>query len=126
MKDGEYYAVEPFITTGNGETIIMQPNSHFMLNKDHANKSKKLNNEEMKVYDNILNNYYTLPFCQRWLYEYNNKIDYNSILSKFEKYNILNSYPPLYDIQNSIVSQFEHTIYVKENGIINLTKNDFY
>ena len=126
MNDGEYYAVEPFITTGKGDTIINGPNSHYMLNKDHVQQSNSLNNDLKNVYGIILKNYYTLPFCQRWLYEYNNKIDYNNALMNLEKYNILKSYPPLYDIQNSIISQFEHTIYVKENGIINLTKNDFY
>jgi methionyl aminopeptidase len=126
MKDSEYYAIEPFISTGKGETIISEPNSHYMLNKDHALRSKNLNNDTKNIYDIILNNYYTLPFCQRWLYEYDSKIDYNSALVKLERSSILKSYPPLYDIENSIISQFEHTIYVKENGIINLTKNDFY
>jgi methionine aminopeptidase len=47
-------------------------------------------------------------------------------LENLAKKKILNTYPPIYDIDNSYVSQFEHTIYVKSNGIINLTENNFY
>jgi methionine aminopeptidase len=44
----------------------------------------------------------------------------------YKKKIILKSYPPIYDVDNSIITQFEHTIFIKENGMINLTKNDFY
>ena len=128
MKPGEFYAVEPFITTGKGETIISGENSHFMLSKNHSNINSKLDKNEKTLYDIIKHNYLTLPFCQRWLHELelsdNSNIDH--ILKNMENKKILSSFPPLNDIDNSIISQFEHTIYVKENGIINLTKNDFY
>ena len=127
MKEYEYYAVEPFITTGNGNSILMEPNSHFMINKNYNKKRlEELNNDEKFVYNYIDKNYYTLPFCQRWLYENNNTFNYDKILKNLESKKILQSYPPIYDIENSIISQFEHTIFIKENGIINLTSNDFY
>jgi len=126
MKEYEYYAIEPFITTGNGISIIKEPKSHYMFSKNYKN-IKSLNKKEMDLYNIINNNYFTLPFCQKWLYNLNNSSEnFNDILYSLEKKNIINSYPPIYDINNSIVSQFEHTIFVKENGIINLTKNDYY
>lgn len=126
MKEYEYYAIEPFITTGNGKSIIKEPKSHYMFSKNYKN-IKSLNKEEMNLYNIINKNYFTLPFCQKWLYNLNNSSEnFNDILYSLEKKNIINSYPPIYDINNSIVSQFEHTIFVKENGIINLTKNDYY
>jgi methionyl aminopeptidase len=126
MKEYEYYAIEPFITTGNGISILKTPTSHYMFSKNYKNFSS-LNKEEKNLYNIINNNYSTLPFCQKWLYNSNNfSINYNDLLFSLEKKNIINSYPPIYDINNSIVSQFEHTIFVKENGIINLTKNDYY
>jgi methionyl aminopeptidase len=127
MKEYEYYAVEPFVTTGNGVSIIKEPKSHYMFTKNYKN-NKSLNNEEIYLYNIINNNYSTLPFCQKWLHNLENSklINYTEILNSLEQKKIINSYPPLYDIENSIVSQFEHTIFVKENGIINLTKNDYY
>lgn len=124
MKEYEYYAIEPFITTGNGKSILKEPTSHYMLTKNH--NTKTLNNDEFVLYDIIQKNYSTLPFCQRWLYELNNIIDHDNLLNNLNKKNIINKYPPIYDIKNSIISQFEHTIFIKENGIINLTKNNYY
>lgn len=127
MKANEYYAVEPFITTGEGKTILKDSNSHFMMNKNYKMYDKKIEDHDEKfVYNLIDNNYSTLPFCQKWLYEHNNTYNYDNILKKLEKKKILQSYPPIYDIDGSIISQFEHTIFIKENGIINLTSNDFY
>ena len=126
MKENEFYAIEPFITTGLGKNILKEPNSHYMLAKEYQKEIHNIKNNEKKLLDIILNNYYTLPFCQRWLYEINNIVNHNNLLKNLENKKIVNTYPPIYDINKSIVSQFEHTIFIKKNGIINLTKNDFY
>jgi methionyl aminopeptidase len=125
MLENEYYAIEPFLTTGLGKSILKEPNSHYMLSKNH-NMTKHLDNSDIRhVYDIINKNYSTLPFCQRWLYEFDKSYEYDKILKQMETTKILNSYPPIYDIEGSIISQFEHTIYIKKNGIINLTQNTF-
>ena len=126
MIPHEFYAIEPFITTGKGNSILKSPNSHFMLNKSHEINKNNLNTNEKKLYDIIKKNYFTLPFCQRWLYELNNQMNHDQLLKKMEEKNIITAYPPIYDVEKSIVSQFEHTIFIKENGIIKLTENDFY
>ena len=125
MKEYEYYAIEPFLTTGDGYSILKTPNSHYMLSNNH-HIINNLNQNECKVYDMIKKNYHTLPFCQRWLYELEKSLNYDNILEKLEKKNLVNVYPPIYDIKDSIISQFEHTIFIKEKGIINLTKNEYY
>ena len=53
-------------------------------------------------------------------------MNHDQLLKKMEEKNIITAYPPIYDVEKSIVSQFEHTIFIKENGIIKLTENDFY
>ena len=52
--------------------------------------------------------------------------DITLILNKLEYKNIINSYPPIYDIEGSIVAQHEHTIYVTDKGVLNMTKNKNY
>jgi len=126
MKEFEFYAIEPFITTGKGVSFTKPLNSHFMMNDIKPKIISNLEEDEKTLFNLINSNYYTLPFCQRWLYELNSNLNHDILLQKLEKKKVINSYPPLYDIDNSIISQFEHTIFVKENGIINLTKNDFY
>jgi methionyl aminopeptidase len=126
MQEFEYYAIEPFITTGLGDSILKEPVSHYMINSNVKYYQTNLSNSEKDCYDVILKNYYTLPFCQKWLSQIIQTHEINTLLKSLCKKNIINSYPPIYDIKNSIVSQFEHTIFIKENGIIHLTKNDFY
>jgi len=130
MKEDEFYAIEPFITTGLGKSILKEPNSHYMLIKNHEKKIESNNYNQSKfykLYKSIFKNYNNLPFCSRWLYE-SNLIDSDSyfLLEELVQNNILNSFPPIYDIEGSLISQFEHTIFIKHNGVINLTKNDFY
>lgn len=127
MKEFEFYAIEPFITTGEGNSILKEPKSHFMLSKNNDKINiDNLNNETMLLYNIIKKNYDKLPFCQRWLYDINKDLDHTNLLKDLENKKIINSYPPIYDIENSIISQFEHTIFIKENGIIKLTENNFY
>ncbi len=127
MNVGEFYAIEPFITTGNGINIYKEPNSHYMINNINNNVINKLNNKDKYLYDLINKNFSTLPFCERWIIELINKYDNkynnddNKLFDNLINKNILNKYPPIYDIEDSIISQFEHTIYIKNNGIINLT-----
>jgi methionyl aminopeptidase len=126
MMEGEFYAIEPFITTGNGTSILGGPNSHFMIDKNGINGINRTNiSSEKDFYNLIYQNYKTLPFCQKWLYDLG-KEDYNLLLKNLENKRIIKSYPPIYDIDKSIVSQFEHTIYIRDKGIINLTKNSNY
>lgn len=125
MKEFEFYAIEPFITTGEGNSILKEPKSHFMLSKNN-DKIHTLNKNETMLYNIIKKNYDKLPFCQRWLYNINQNLDHENLLKDLENKKIINSYPPIYDIENSIISQFEHTIFIKENGIIKLTENNFY
>ena len=126
MMEGEFYAIEPFITTGNGTSILGGQNSHFMIDKNEINGINRINiGSEKDFYNLIYQNYKTLPFCQKWLYNLG-KEDYNLLLKNLENKRIIKSYPPIYDIDKSIVSQFEHTIYIRDKGIINLTKNSNY
>ena len=126
MKSNEFYAIEPFITTGNGKSILKEPNSHYMLNSKVLNNCNiHFNKNEKKTFNYIKDNYYTLAFCEKWITRDMN-IPSKQILDDLVSKKVLNNYPPIYDIDDSVVSQFEHTIYVKENGIINLTKNDYY
>ena len=125
MKEHEYYAIEPFLTTGQGKSILKEPNSHFMLKMNHEQlflkNNIKYSAHQIDLYKIITQKYGTLPFCQKWLYEYSDTLKEFSTSTE-----LLNVYPPIYDVKNSIISQFEHTIFIKSNGIINLTQNEYY
>jgi methionyl aminopeptidase len=144
MDPGEFFAVEPFITTGTGKICYDEPTYLFMLNKEKTRVIKDANNQllelhelsklstdELYLYTSLKNQYMTLCFCTRWI-EDDFKENYE-IMRKYKKNldglvqkKFVLSFPAIYDQKEEISSQFEHTIYIKENGIVNLTKNEYY
>jgi len=117
MEVGEFYAIEPFLTTGKGKSILKGPTSHYSLNINH---NRILTTKESKAFNYIYNKFNTLPFCERWLDGNRDNLD------RMVKRKIINDYPPIYDIDNSIVSQFEHTVFIRDNGVLKLTNNSNY
>jgi len=113
IVSNEIYAIETFASNGSG---IVKPNydncSHFMIDNKNLHRSKNLFKEDKIIFKNLFKDFYSLPFCNRWL---NEKEIPKKKLKLFEKYGILKSFPPLYDIKNSFVSQFEDTVIVLEN-----------
>ena len=102
IEEDEYYAVETFASTGKGETYEdNKNNSHFMID---YKKNKKC---ESDLYKFIMKKYKTLAFTDRWLNI--NKDDLNNLC----KLEIINKYPPIYDIDKKCyIAQFEESIYV--------------
>lgn len=109
IKEGEFYAVETFASSGTGETYEDIKNcSHYMI--DYKNEKDKLNiNNDLYKY--IIKNYNTLPFTDRWLDN-----NYKDNLDKLCSMNVIQCYPPIYDYdKKAYISQFEESIYIGEN-----------
>ena len=111
------YAVETFATTGTGYYKENEECNHYSLNKNTYCDGKFKSQCAKRIYTWINKNRGTLPFTQKWMEDdpiikQKYKLGINELVSK----NILNTYPPLYDIEGSLSSQMEHTIYVGENG----------
>lgn len=120
-----FYAVETFATTGKG-FVRNGPNcSHYIYDPDNAKPVRNETNK--KVLDVVKKNFKTLPFCPRYVDKY---IDLkNSSLAAVKTLSLLKNfepYPPLHDNSGSYVAQYEHTVYVTENGKEILTKGDDY
>ncbi len=131
MIIGEKYAIEPFVTTGSGICIYDDKNvNHFMLKPNYyyqynINKSK-LNNNQINLYNQINTYYKSLPFTHRWLLEtyHKNEVELYNSLNILNKYNIIEKYPPIYDIKGSYVAHHEHNVIITDKGKMWLTKNN--
>ena len=64
MRPGEKYAIEPFVTTGNGVNIYGPEKSHYMLK---PLKSQPKSHYLSQFHKSIMEKYGTLPFNRRWL-----------------------------------------------------------
>lgn len=125
VEENDVIAVEIFVTTGDGTTIIgtnTDNYSHYMLKtmdtKIPIFQTKKTN----ELVSIIKNNFSTLPFCPRFINYFNKNnrnINYKYSLNELFNSTFLNSYPPLIETDSSsYISQFEHTVYIGDNKII--------
>ncbi len=125
MKCGEKYAIEPFVTTGNGICIYQKPNNHFMLSRNHIQEyernKKMLLPKDLENYNHIYRYYKSLPFTNRWM-----NMEEECKLDRLVQYKIVDEFLPIYDIEESYVAHHEHNVFISEKGSIHLTKNEFY
>ena len=115
MYEDEIYAIETFATTGNGNILQKGELTHFEFNELSKTQMKKIRKHQI---GRILSERYFLPFNVRWLYD-NYNINENEIIntiSEFMNNKYIIALPPLVDIDNSMVSHSEHTIYIGENN----------
>jgi methionyl aminopeptidase len=128
MEENEIYAIETFASTGTGNITNYTNTTHYKQNKFDKNSLKSMKHMICKEY--IINRN-GLPFNPKWFSDIKNddikNDDINKEINKLVKNQILEQYPPLVDINtNALTSQMEHTIYIKESGIINLSHSDDY
>ena len=124
IAEDEFYAIEVFTSNGLGTTKMEMPSNHFML-KESYNKPKFKFKRTNDLLNLIKKNFSTLAFCPRFIEKIDKK-NYNICLNELFNNQIINSYPPLVDVKNSMTAQFEHTIYINNDRKIILSKDDDY
>ncbi len=124
IKGDSYYAIEFFVSNGTSRFPEMDKDNitHFMVNYNkytRFNKMKIYNKNYDSVREIIVNNFKTLPFCQRFIQKNTNiqSKEINEILDYFFEQGILTKYPAVLDLDSDVrVSQFEHTIFVPNDS----------
>ena len=101
------YAVEPFSTSGLGATKDGKPSGIYRVEKS----GNVRDGFARKVLEFIKEEYKTLPFCSRWIY---NKFGAKGLiaLKRIEEANLLHNYARLIEKDNKKVAQAEHTILI--------------
>eukprot|EP01155_Anaeramoeba_flamelloides_P010368 Anaeramoba_flamelloidesa325353_803.p1 GENE.a325353_803~~a325353_803.p1 ORF type:complete len:284 (+),score=44.43 a325353_803:1460-2311(+) len=124
MKEGQQFAIETFASTGRGYVEEEGDCSHYMISPKGVNRSvSKKSSKRFKSF--LLEHYSTMAFCPRWIDRLNQK-QYYVDLKNLARNNIVREYPPLCDIPNSFVSQYEHTLILKPTGKEVLSWGDDY
>jgi methionyl aminopeptidase len=123
MLENEIFAIETFASTGTGNLLYCDNITHYKQIKNDKQSDKFMKLFDIKDY---IKNRKGLPFNYDWIKDCKSdkiKKELNNLVKK----NIVEQYPPLSDInKNSYTSQLEHTIFIKENGIINLSNFEDY
>ncbi len=120
VKVGEVYAIEPFTTNGVGEVVSGNYKTIFrLIGVKRIKKDKELN----KLTRIIWRNYSTLPFAERWIYYLTNDPRTPEKLKRLEDHGIVMGYPILVEKSGGMVAQFEDTIVVLKDRVLNLTRS---
>jgi methionyl aminopeptidase len=114
MEENEIFAIETFASTGTGDLKMLPNITHYMQKNNDTKSINLLNSIKCGPF---ITNRNMLPFNMDWIDNLNKRE-----LDLLTKMNIVEAYPALSDIKdNALTSQSEHTIFIKESGIINLT-----
>jgi methionyl aminopeptidase len=122
FQEGDVFAIEPFVTTKEGagyikETDRVEIYSLFIPGNIRMRQSRKM-------LEYIIENYRTMPFCERWLHkEFQSRLLLNSGIKEMLKARVLIAYPVLAEANGQPIAQFEETVVVTKDGCIPITKS---
>ncbi|MHA1575889.1 MAG: type II methionyl aminopeptidase [Candidatus Thorarchaeota archaeon] len=119
MNLGETYAVEPFATNGDG--TVKSGKGMYIFSNDLKNK-KKLDRLTQQIRNITRQRFGTLPWASRWLYESKTKIDIAAAIHNLRRAGAIRGYSILLEGKDGMVSQFEHSLFVGEEGAIVSTR----
>lgn len=107
------YAIEPFVTlkSASGKIRDGAPSGIYQVVDSKTPRTPSAR----EILEYILEEYYTLPFCSRWLVK---KFGTKALLAlrQLEQNGNLHQYNQLIESSKSVVAQSEHTIFIDEKG----------
>ena len=120
VEIGEYYAIEPFATSGTGTVI----DSEYVYIFANTGLDEPLEGTTEKLRKYLRDKYGPLPFASRWIGTASKDIDVVEEIKALLKAKALRGYPMQIEKKGRPVSQTEHTVYISEDGPVVLTQTD--
>ena len=120
VEVGEYYAIEPFATSGIGSVV----DSDYVFIFANTGIDQPLEGTTEKLRKYLRNTYGPFPFASRWIGTSADDIDIISELKQLIREKAIRGYPIQLEKKARPVSQAEHTIFISEEGPLVLTKRD--
>lgn len=113
IQEGWQVALEPFVTNGDGLIKEKGKATVFMVEKEKNARSPYARKilEDVKPRNG-------LPFTTRWLSRKFGKGATALGLRELQQLGIIKSYPPLAEVANGMVAQFEHSMIVKDKPLV--------
>ena len=121
------YAIESFGSTkSDWVDENVNENTIYMNKSSTCSRVEKRNKKLVPFYNNLLDKFNTLPYCDRYLDIYYEASNYKPKMESLEKIKAVNSYPPLYCSNGGMTAQYEHTIYLDEGKKIIFSNSTDY
>jgi methionyl aminopeptidase len=120
IEVGEYYAIEPFATTGTGTVV----DSEYVYIFGNTGMDEPLEDTTEKLRKFLRKKYGPFPFASRWIGTKSKDVDVVEEIKALLKARAIVGYPLQIDKKGRPISQTEHTVFVSEDGPIVLTERD--
>jgi methionyl aminopeptidase len=120
LVNNQPYAIEPFVTTKDGLGIVYEGKIKNIFSLISRKPTKDKDSDNFIV--SLWNRFKTLPFALRWLVKDYDELALRKTIEHLIKRKNIRSYPILVEGNNKIVSQAEHTFFVKDNLSYVITK----
>ncbi len=121
VEEGEIYAVEVFVTNGEGYVKSIDETYIYSLIKELPKRLPIRIKAAREILNFVRKERKTLPFSLRWLKKYFDEATIKIGVSSLEQYGVLIGYPVLVEKKEGAVAQHEETILVKKDEIEILT-----
>ncbi|MEM2962953.1 MAG: type II methionyl aminopeptidase [Candidatus Anstonellales archaeon] len=119
FKEGDFFAIEPFASTGSGRVHDTDQIEIFQVMK--LTNTRLRTSKQLLSY--LIENYLTLPFAQRWISgKFQSHLILHASLRDLMNNSAIQPFPILSDEKGSYVSQSEVTIVIEKDGARVLTK----
>ncbi|MFA5105825.1 MAG: type II methionyl aminopeptidase [Candidatus Micrarchaeia archaeon] len=118
LQEGDIFAIEPFATNGAGHVSDTNQVEIFSLIEPRNVRMR----ESKRLIAYIIQNYFTLPFAERWLAkDFKSRLALNASLRELLNFGVIQGYPALREAEKGLVSQFEYTVVIEHDGARILT-----
>jgi methionyl aminopeptidase len=118
VEVGEYYAIEPFATSGIGTAV----DSEYVYIFANTSLDTQLTGTTEKLRAYLREKYGPFPFASRWIGSSSKEIDVVDEIRSLIRAKAIRGFPLQVEKKGRPVSQAEHTIFVSEEGPVILTK----
>ncbi len=119
LKEGDFFAVEPFASSGSGHVSDTSQVEIFSLRSSPKLRMKY----SRELLAHIAKNYISLPFAERWLKGvFKSRVTLSTAIRELLNTGALQAYPVLRDTGRGLVSQKEHTLAIEHDSAKILTK----
>jgi methionyl aminopeptidase len=108
LSSNQAYAVEPFVTTKDGQGVVYEGRIHNIFSITSRKPSK---NQDADIFlAQLWNKFRTLPFTIRWITDLYEEQRARQLVELLVKKKNVHAYPILLEGNGKIVSQAEHTL----------------
>lgn len=120
VEVGEYYAIEPFATSGAGK--VVDTDFVYIFTNSSIDEALEGTTEKLRTY--LREKYGPLPFTSRWVKTSSHEVKLLEEFRELLKFKAIIGHPMQVEKGKRPVSTSEHTVFVSEQGPIILTARE--